>query len=367
VAPTLDGIDWHLFLARPRIPSPPPETLHSLAQQSILLTGAGGSIAASLALRLANLPARQLTLLEASESHLFSLQRDLRRTAPAARAEFLLGSVADRALLEDVFASHAPRLIFHAAAFKHVPLLEEQPLAAIANNIFGTQQLVSAATEFGARVVLVSTDKAVEPTSVMGATKRVAEQIVLAAGGTVQRLANVLASRDSVVEVFASQLAEGGPLTVTDPAARRFFVTVEEAVNLLLAAALQPPEPALFVPSLPQPQFVAGLARFLAQELAPGKNIELAFTRLRPGDKESEQLWSTAEQAQATSRPGLLSLAPARMSTSALHPQLAQLHDALSARDVAAAVATLCRMVPGYTPSELVQSLVGKAGARVMP
>ncbi len=140
----------------------------------------------------------------------------------------------DQGLLEHIFAAHAPRIVFHAAAFKHVPLIEEQPFAAIANNIFATATLTCAAAAHHARVILLSTDKAVQPASFMGATKRVAEHIVRSAGGTVFRLGNVLGSSDSVSEIFAQQIARGGPITVTDPAARRYFLTLEEAVNLLL-------------------------------------------------------------------------------------------------------------------------------------
>ena len=234
---SLQNLDWRGFLARPRLASPPAEALDALAQLPILITGAGGSIGSALALRLGALSPPKLVLLEASESNLYALERDWAAAGIATPRSFILGSAADGALLEEVFSAHAPRIVFHAAAFKHVPLMEEQPLAAIANNIFVTETLVRRAAIHGARVVLLSTDKAVAPASVMGATKRVGEQIVLASGGTVLRLGNVLASRDSVAEIFARQIAQGGPITITDPAARRYFLTLDEAVNLLLTVA----------------------------------------------------------------------------------------------------------------------------------
>jgi FlaA1/EpsC-like NDP-sugar epimerase len=163
VLSSLQDIDWRGFLARPRLPSPPPEALDALAQHSILITGAGGSIGSALALRLGALLPPKLVLLEASESNLYALQRDWAAAGIASRRSFILGSAADGALLEEVFSAHAPRIVFHAAAFKHVPLMEEQPLAAIANNIFATETLVSVASAHDARMVLLSTDKAVEP------------------------------------------------------------------------------------------------------------------------------------------------------------------------------------------------------------
>ena len=178
--PSLENLDWRGFLARPRLPSPPPEVLDALRQEPMLITGAGGSIGSALALRLAALVPPELLLLEASESELYALSK--RWTAAGAACPMTFRSWAawpTSALLEEIFTAHAPRIVFHAAAFKHVPLMEEQPLAAIANNIFGTETLSRSPAAHGARVVLLSTDKAVEPASVMGATKRVAEQIVL--------------------------------------------------------------------------------------------------------------------------------------------------------------------------------------------
>jgi len=237
---TLSEMDWREFLARPALQPPPSGLLNSLAGQTFLITGAGGSIGSALAQRLGALNLAGLVLLEASESNLYALERDWAEaaaasTSPLCPSTMILGSAGDRSLLEEIFDIHAPRLVFHAAAYKHVPLMEEQPLAAIANNVFATEVLVNVASEHGANTILLSTDKAVEPASVMGATKRVAELIVLASRGTVLRLGNVLASRDSVAEIFARQIEQGGPLTVTDPAARRYFLTVDEAVNLLIS------------------------------------------------------------------------------------------------------------------------------------
>lgn len=366
---SLQSLDWHGFLERPPLPPPPQHRLDTLAAQPILMTGAGGSIGSALALRLAALRCPRLVLLEASESNLYALERDWPAACPMTP---ILGSTGDRALLDDIFSTHAPRLVFHAAAFKHVPLMEQQPLAAMANNIFATETLTRAAEAHGACVVLVSTDKAVEPASVMGATKRVAEQIVLSRGGAVLRLANVLASRDSVAEVFARQIAQGGPLTVTDQAARRYFLTLNEAVNLLLAAgALLPAaaahnEPsALLAPVLPDPHFIADLARFMARTLRPELELVIEFTGLRPGDKETESLWSPGSRISPASLAGLVSVETAQSAPAQLTARLASLRTALESRDLALALGHLRALVPDYTPSPAVLALARRSSPQV--
>ena len=348
---------------------PRQEVLDGLSREPIVITGGGGSIGSALALRLGALGSQKLVLLEASESNLYALERDWAaalETNPRSASPMtpILGSAGDMALLQEVFATHRPRIVFHAAAFKHVPLMEEHPLAAIANNIFATETLTQVAAERNARVILLSTDKAVEPASVMGATKRVAEQIVLASGGTVLRLGNVLASRDSVTEVFARQIAQGGPVTVTDPAARRYFLTLDEAVSLLLAAATVEP-PALLAPSLTATHFIADLARFMACELAPGRDIAIEFTKPRPGDKETELLWSAGDETLAAGGSGLVSIKSSLQSPQQLDAGLAGLRAALDARDLADALEALRSLVLDYTPSAAVLALARQSSPQV--
>ena len=279
VIPSVENIDWHRFLGRPPLSSAPPHAIKLICQSPVLITGAGGSIGSALAMRLVN-HGQKVVLLESSEAGLYELQCEFADSGSEVNAAFYLGSSADAALVDEIFAVHGPRIVFHAAAFKHVPLLEEQPIAAVANNVLATESLVRAASEHHAQVILLSTDKAVAPSSVMGATKRVAEQIVLASDGTVLRLGNVLASRGSVTGVFARQIAAGGPLTVTDPAARRYFLTIAEAVDLLFAVAEVAHSGALFVPRLHTVHFIADLARFMVETLAPGRDVAIEFTHL---------------------------------------------------------------------------------------
>lgn len=367
----LENLDWNAFLARPRLPSPAPEVFDTLYREPMMITGAGGSIGSALALRLSIIAPPRLVLYEGSESNLYALERSWSEARLAAKMTPLLGSIHHRALLERVFATHQPKLVFHAAAFKHVPLMEEHPIAAIHNNIFGTETLVKVASEHGARVVLLSTDKAVEPTSIMGATKRVAEQIVLSAGGVVLRLGNVLASRDSVAEVFAAQIAHLGPITVTDPAARRYFITHDEAVNLLLIAAAQPVPSTVLAPALPATHFVSDLAHFLAEQLAPTQRIAIDFTGTRPGDKEYEKLWSAHESvhpcAPEFGGDSIVYIDVKRLAPEHLGAGLANLRTAFDAFDLTGVLNQLRWLVPDYQPSKAVMELAAQTTLPVQP
>ena len=358
IAP-LSTPDWSSFLARPRLPSPPLRVLDALYRQPMLITGAGGSIGSALSQRAAALAPSALLLLDTSESRLYGLQQDWTINGLPGAMTAILGSVTDRTLLDEVFTAYAPRLVFHAAAFKHVPLLEQQPLAAIANNVFGTLSLVRAAEGHDARVVLLSTDKAVEPSSIMGATKRISEQIVLSAGGVVLRLGNVLGTRGSVTETFAVQIATGKPLTVTDPAARRYFLTLDEAVNLLLIAGSEVNGPVLLAPELPHPRYITDLAHFMARELSPELKLEIDFIGIRPGDKDAEQFWSKAESPRPANELGLLTIQTPVLTDAELETRLAALRSAVDARDLAGALLEVGGLVPDYSPSGVVQSLAG--------
>ncbi len=323
----------------------------------ILITGAGGSIGSALALHLAQLGASRLLLLDASEGHLHHLQQQLAAYATNAKAQLILADAGDAVLLEDLFSIHKPRIVFHAAAYKHVPMLEQQPLAAIANNIFVTDRIAGAAARHQASLVMLSTDKAVQPTSVMGATKRIAEMIVLAKGGTALRLGNILASSGSVAEIFAQQALQGSPLTITHSAARRFFLTLDEAAHLLIAAAhnaTSTASAALLAPALDADHAIVDLARFLANLFAPGRELPFVCIGLRPGERLVERLWDETEQTQLVA-DGLLSLHSAQASPDDSSIHLAELYHAHRNRDCVASLSALRTLVPDFHPSSPVR------------
>jgi len=350
-------IDWREFLDRPPLPSPSPEILEAYRRQSILITGAGGSIGSSLALRLARLPLSSLILLDSSESHLLRLQESLsgQQEGNSESVQFVLADAGHTVALKHIFETHQPSIVFHAAAYKHVPLLERQPFAAIVNNVFVAETVATIAAEHRARVVLLSTDKAVQPSSILGATKNVAEKIARRSQGTVLRLANVLASSGSVAERFRAQIARGDPLTVTHAAARRYFLTTDESVDLLLITA-QIGRGGVFAPNLPTDYSIAELAKFMIRILVPGAELSIEFSGLRPGDKLTEQLW---EDFESTSRAGsgLLSISSDRPGHAGFEHGLAELRTAVRERDLQAALAQLCALVPGYCLSQTVQAL----------
>jgi FlaA1/EpsC-like NDP-sugar epimerase len=350
-------IDWYSFLERPRLRFPMRELEGTLRDASVLVTGAGGSIGSELSLKLASLGVQRLVLLESSEQALYRLQSTLDSTN--ATPHIILGSVNDTTLLDEIFARHRPTLVFHAAAHKHVALLEEQPLAAVANNALGTLALCECAQRHGvARVVMLSTDKAVAPSSILGAAKRIAEQITLASGGVVTRLANVLGTSGSVVETFCRQISAGGPITITDRHAERYFLTCEEAVDMLVYAAVSGDSRGLLAPRLPRAHSVMSLAQFLSTAFAAEAEVPFALTGLRPGDKLHEALWSEDESPIDNDGGDCIELLATPIDTALMQHNLPALKEAVQARDLARAIAIVRQLVPDYSPSAKVSALV---------
>jgi FlaA1/EpsC-like NDP-sugar epimerase len=334
-------------------------------RETILVTGAGGSIGSALAEALAAAPSRFLVLLDHSEQNLHDVH--VRLTA-AGRADHaaILGDVLDGPLLRELFERHRPATVYHAAAFKHVPLMEANPIAVIRNNALGTWELAKTAIAFAARRLLViSTDKAVNPRSVMGASKRLAELIVLCASGSrtrinAVRLSNVLGSRGSVRPLFQRQIARGGPVTVTHAEASRFFMTLQEAVDLIMAAAALDESGAIFLPRMNAPVKVLDLAKLtIAEEgLETPRDVEILFTGLRPGDKLEEQLLAETEVTEPTGDARLRRVKGPRVDARALDASLARIAESVRERDLASLVGELGRLVPEYEPSEALLRLV---------
>ncbi len=277
--------------------------------QVVLVTGAGGSIGSELCRQLARHRPREIVLVERSEPALFQIFHELRQDAPVRP---VLCDVTDAARVEAVFAQHRPHLVFHAAAHKHVPLMEWNPGEAIKNNVFGTRTVAEASARHGVSTfVMVSTDKAVNPTSIMGATKRAAELTIQAVGAesatrfVAVRFGNVLGSTGSVIPIFKAQIDRGGPVTVTHPAMKRYFMTIPEASQLVIQAGVMGEGGEIFVLDMGEPVLILDLARDLIKlsGLEPDRDIAIEFTGVRPGEKLFEEFAFDAERMDKTRHP----------------------------------------------------------------
>ena len=276
---------------------------------TVLVTGAGGSIGSEICRQVANLGARELILLGHGENSLFDIHNELLATRPLVEVVPVVADIRDVGRIGRVFDTYRPAVVFHAAAHKHVPLMELNPEEAVTNNVMGTRNLLAAAESVGVgRFVFISTDKAVNPINVMGATKFLAEMLVHeTATRTGQpyvsvRFGNVLASRGSVVPLFRAQIAKGGPVTVTHPEMRRYFMTIPEAVQLVLQAASLGTGGETFLLDMGEPVKIVDLAKDLIQlsGLEVGKDLDIVFTGLRPGEKLFEELYSSTEEFERT-------------------------------------------------------------------
>ncbi|RMH08749.1 MAG: polysaccharide biosynthesis protein, partial [Nitrospirae bacterium] len=270
-----------------------------VAGKRVLVTGAGGSIGSELCRQIMRFNPARLILYERYENNLFAIHNELASMVGRPPLYPVIGDVTDRTRLDDVMTAHRPQLVFHAAAHKHVPLMELNPLEAVKNNVWGTYLVAEAAERVHAeRFVLISTDKAVNPTSVMGATKRVAELVVQHLSlqshtlYTTVRFGNVLGSNGSVVPQFKAQIERGGPITITHPDMRRYFMLIPEAVHLVLEAATFDEQGAVYVLEMGEQIKVVDLAKTLIRlsGLVPEKDIPITFVGLRPGEKLYEEL-----------------------------------------------------------------------------
>lgn len=330
----------------------------------VLVTGAGGSIGSELCRQiLANKP-RELVLVEQAEIALFDIEGDLAGSGAGIPYHGLIADVTDEARMAGIFATHKPDLVFHAAAHKHVPLMERQPGEALKNNTLGTALLARLASEHGiARFILISTDKAINPTSVMGVSKRLAEKAIQAAqrapgNRTVfmaVRFGNVLGSSGSVIPVFKKQIAQGGPVTVTHPEVTRYFMTIPEAAGLVLQAATQGEGGEIFVLDMGAPVKIHDVARQLIElsGYRPGLDIDIEFIGLRPGEKLFEELQHSEETHESTRHPRVLMLknAPGGNGSNG-EAWLGEIRAAVVAGSPGEIRERLRVLVPEYTPFE---------------
>lgn len=349
-------------LGRPQATLDRPAMQRLIEGRRVLVTGAGGTIGSELVRQIADIGPTHITLVDQSEYALYRIDLELTERAPELSRAALIGDVRDRARLDEILSEARPEILFHAAALKHVPLMEANVCDAVLTNAVGTRIVADAAR--AARVgtvVVISTDKAVNPTNVMGATKRLAEAYCQALdldGGTrfvTTRFGNVLGSTGSVVPLFQRQLERGGPLTVTHPDITRYFMTVREAVELVLqAAALETESPrergGITVLDMGEPVKIVDLADRMIRlaGLEPGKDIQIAFTGLRPGEKLHEELFHGAETLEATEIPAIRRAHPRTADRALIERGLDELEAAARSRQTAATMEILGRMVPEY-------------------
>jgi FlaA1/EpsC-like NDP-sugar epimerase len=310
----------------------------------VLITGAGGSIGSEIARQVSECKPARLLLLDHDETHLHDVVATL--SHPSVQ---LLVDIRDSSAIDRLFRVHRPDVVFHAAAHKHVPLLESHPGEAILTNVIGTENLVTAAVAHGVeRFVFISTDKAVQPSSVLGASKRLGEQIVLARGPADApycsvRFGNVLGSRGSVIPTFAKQIAAGGPVTVTDPRMTRFFMSVTEAVQLVLQAATFAEGGDVFMLDMGEPVPILELAERMIRltGLTPGTDIAIRITGPRPGEKLAEELRAPGEDTHTTAHPSIVRLYPDALPIARLQAWIDRLADVARAQETAEAARLL--------------------------
>lgn len=355
-------VSFEDLLRRPSINFVPEVIVALLSGQRVLVTGAGGSIGSELCRQITALECAHLTCLDSSEYNLYTIDEELTRAAPALPHSAVLCDVRDPRALEAAMNTHRPDIVFHAAALKHVPLMEANPVAAAGTNVIGTRNARRAAEISGCRIfVLVSTDKSVAPSSVMGRTKRIAEALtrIPAKRSTaspmktvVVRFGNVLGSAGSVIPLFRAQLERGGPVTVTHPDVERYFMTIPEAVSLIFhAAALRgvgrhAPE-GIFVLEMGNPIKIVDLARQVARsyDLELGKDVELTFVGLRPGEKIREELVDEGETAHPSEVDGIRRVVSSMPSGEYLHQAVDRLETLVAVHDTAGVHRTLMDLV----------------------
>jgi FlaA1/EpsC-like NDP-sugar epimerase len=346
------------LLAREPVQLDLPRIRQLVGGRVVLVTGAAGSIGSELCRQVASHGPERLVLYDRHENGMYTLEMELRTRFPDLAVEPVLGDVLLEDQLRTVFAQWRPALVFHAAAYKHVPMAERNVAEAVRNNIMGTRNVAQAAIAHGTQeFVLVSTDKAVRPTSVMGVTKRVAEMVVQGMQHrgcrfVAVRFGNVLGSSGSVVPLFRDQIARGGPVTVTDPAVTRYFMTIPEASQLILQAATLGQGGEIFILEMGEPVRIVDLARHMIRlsGFEPDEDVEIVFTGLRPGEKLHEELVADEEQVTTTYHDRVKVLQTVR-SAPAAEVWLPRLQRSVERGDVLAALRLLKLLVPAFNPS----------------
>ena len=335
-----------------------------LKDKVILVTGAGGSIGSEMCRQVCQFGPKMLLLVELAENPLFHIERELRKDYPDVQMKAIICNISDRFRVKEVFAKYKPEVVIHAAAHKHVPLMETNPGESIKNNVVGTRNIADAADENGTNsFVMISTDKAVNPTSLMGSSKRVAEMYVQDINTTSDthfvtvRFGNVLGSNGSVIPIFNKQIAQGGPVTVTHPDMERYFMTIPEASQLVLQAASMGKGGEIFVLDMGESVKIVHLARELItlSGFVPDKDIEIKFTGMRPGEKLFEELSIEGEDMQSTRHPKIGIWQNIPKERQALRRGIEELIKVAQTQDHKKVVAAIKNLIPEYIGKELNQ------------
>lgn len=336
------------------------EILNSVHNKVILVTGGGGSIGSELCRQIAAHHPKQLIILDIYENSVYEIQQELLRKYPELNQVVLIASVRNTARIEKIFETYHPDIVYHAAAHKHVPLMETSPNEAIKNNVFGTYKTAQAAAKYGVKkFVLISTDKAVNPTNIMGASKRICEMVIQMMNHTTDtnfvavRFGNVLGSNGSVIPLFKQQIAAGGPVTVTDPKIIRYFMTIPEAVSLVLQAGTYARGGEIFVLNMGEPVKILDLATNLIKlsGYKPGEDIEIKFTGLRPGEKMYEELLMDEEGLKETSNKMIFIGRPIEFDEEEFRRQL-DILEREAANEDSDIRREVMKIVPTYHPTE---------------
>lgn len=332
---------------------------HYIAGKTVLITGAGGSIGSELSRQISRVGAKEILLLGRGENSIYEIYQELKMKFPEQHYRTIIANITDKVRMEEVFRQYHPQVVFHAAAHKHVPLMEIQPAEAVQNNVFGTKNVAELADAYKSEIfVLISTDKAVNPTSVMGATKRTAELVLQEINQhsmtkfVAVRFGNVLGSRGSVVPLFERQIAAGGPVTVTDPEMTRFFMTIPEAVQLVLQAGSQAEGGEVFLFDMGDPVKINDMACDLIRlhGHVPNQDIRIVYTGLRPGEKLYEELLTSEEGTTSTKHKKIYKAHITPIETDVLTQYLDKL---LTNRDTTAILQSLKKLIPTYKSKQL--------------
>ena len=333
------------------------EISNYIRHKKILVTGGGGSIGSELCRQIARFNPKQLLIFDINENNIYDLEFDLNTTYPNLKYKSIIGTVREAARLESVFKEYRPDIVFHAAAHKHVPLMEQNPLEAIKNNVFGTLNAAQLSDRYQVeKFILIPTDKAVNPTSIMGATKRIAEIIIQMQNKdsnttySAVRFGNVLGSRGSVVPLFKKQIEAAGPVTVTHPEIMRYFMTIPEAVQLVIQAGALAKGGEIFILDMGDPVKIDDLAKDMIRlsGLKPGEDIQIKYTGLRPGEKLFEELLLKEEGIAATKNDRIYIAKPTYMDAVDFSKELDQLKKILSSGRATDAAKVISNIVPMY-------------------